>query len=84
MKLKDLFIVLESGVSCVLKLKCSDAKFLDFYFVIDDEQFYFEFQEIYGDLSISKVEVLNNVYFTILLDSDLFAEFKNYLEKRGF
>ena len=84
MKLKDLFIALESGVSCILKLKCSDAKFLDFYFVIDDEQFFFEFREIYGNLSISKVDVGKNVYFTILLDSDLFDEFKNYLEKRGF
>lgn len=84
MKLKDLFIALESGASCILKLKCSDSKFLDFYFVIDDEQFFCEFREIFGELSISKVDVLRNVYFTILLDSDLFVEFKNFLEKRGF
>ena len=84
MKLKDLFISLRNGASCFLKLKCSDSRFLDFYFVIDDRRFLCEFQEIFGDLLISKVEVLENIYFTILLDSDLFVEFKNFLENRGF
>lgn len=84
MKLKDLLIDLKFGVSCVLKFKCSDSMFLDFYFFIDDEMFFLEIQGIFGDCLISKVDVLRNVYFTILLDSDLFVEFKNFLEKRGF
>ena len=84
MKLKNLFISLRGGSSCVLRLKCSDSMFLDFYFVIDDEQFLCEFQAIFGDLTISKVDVLENIYFTILLDIDLFVIFKNFLEKRGF
>lgn len=84
MKLKDLLIDLKVGASCVLRLKCSDLMFLDFYFLIDDEMFFLEIQGIFGDCLISKVDVLKNVYFTILLDSDLFVEFKNFLEKRGF
>lgn len=84
MKLKNLFISLKFGVGCVLRLKCSDSKFLDFDFVIDDEEFLWEIQEIFGGLLISRVDVLKNVYFTILLDSDLFLEFKNYLVKGGF
>lgn len=84
MKLKDLLIDLKVGASCVLRLKCSDSMFLDFYYFIDDEMFFLEIQGIFGDCLISKVDVLKNVYFTILLDSDLFVEFKNFLEKRGF
>ncbi len=84
MKLKDLLIDLKVGASCFLRLKCSSSMFLDFYFSIDDEIFFLEIQGIFGDLLISKVDVLKNVYFTILLDSDLFVEFKNFLEKRGF
>lgn len=84
MKLKNLFISLKIGAVCVLRLKCSDSMFLDFDFVIDDEEFLWEIQEIFGDLLISRVDVLKNVYFTILLDSDLFLEFKNYLVKGCF
>lgn len=84
MKLKDLLIDLKVGASCFLRLKCSNSMFLDFYFSIDDEIFFLEIQGIFGDLLISKVDVLKNVYFTILLDSDLFVEFKKFLEKRGF
>ena len=84
MKLKDLLIDLRISANCFLRLKCSDSMFLDFYFSIDDEIFFLEIQGIFGDLLISKVDVLNSVYFTILLDSDLFVEFKNFLEKRGW
>lgn len=84
MKLKDLFVSLKFGVSCVLRLKCSDAMFLDFDFGISDEEFLWEIQEIFGDLLISRIEIFKNVYVIILLDSDLFLEFKNYLVKGGF
>ena len=84
MKLKDLFISLKIGAGCVLRLKCSNAMFLDFDFDIFDEEFLWEIQEIFGDLLISRVDVLKNVYFTILLDSDVFLQFKNYLVKGGF
>ena len=84
MKLKDLFISLENGSSCVLRLDCSDSKFLCSYFIIDDGIFFREIQAIFGDFLISRVDVFKNVYFTILLDSDLFVEFRNFLKKRGF
>lgn len=84
MKLKDLFISLRNGASCVLKLKSSDSLVLDYCFVIDDRQFLSEFQEIFGDLLISKVDVLKDIYFTIILDSDLFTTVKDFLERRGF
>lgn len=84
MKLKDLFISFNGDASCVLRLKCSDSAFLDFYYVINDEVFFMEFREIFGDFTICKVDVLKNIYFTFLLDSDLFIEFKNFLVNGGF
>ena len=83
MKLRNLFISL-IGASCVLRLKCFDEEFLDFYFDISDEEFLWEIQETFGDLLISRVDVFQNICFTILLERDLFLEFKDYLVKGGF
>lgn len=83
MKLKDLFI-LQMGVDCILRLKCSDCAFFEDYYVIDNELFFMRVQQDFGDIEISKVEVLKNVYFTVVLDRKLFVEFRNYLSNRRF
>lgn len=83
MKLKDLSIDLKDGASCVLRLRCYTLMFFECYYFIDDEIFFLEIQEIFGDCLISRVVVLKDVYFTILLDSDLFVKFKKFLDERG-
>lgn len=83
MKLKDLSINLKDGASCVLRLRCYALMFFECYYFIDDEIFFLEIQETFGDCLISRVDVLKDVYFTILLDSDLFVKFKKFLDERG-
>lgn len=83
MKLKNLFI-LQMGVDCILRLKCSDCAFSEDYYVIDNELFFMRVQQDFGDIEISKVDVLKNVYFTVVLDRKLFVEFRNYLSNRRF
>lgn len=83
MKLKDLSVNFKLVSKFFLVIK--NAKFVnDYFLLVDDEMFFSVIQAKFGDLEIFGIDVLNYVYVTILLDSDLFVEFKNLLEKRGF
>lgn len=83
MKLKDLSVNFKLVSKFFLVIK--NAKFVnDYFLLVDDKMFFSVIQAKFGDLEIFGIDVLNYVYVTILLDSDLFVEFKNLLEKRGF
>lgn len=83
MKLKDLSVNFKLVSKFFLVIK--NAKFVnDYFLLVDDKMFFSVIQAKFGDLEIFGVDVLDYVYVTILLDSDLFVEFKNLLEKRGF
>lgn len=83
MKLKDLSVNFKLVSKFFLVIK--NAKFVnDYFLLVDDRMFFSVIQAKFGDLEISGIDVLDYVYVTILLDSDLFVEFKNLLEKRGF
>mgnify|MGYP001103743990 CR=1 FL=1 len=83
MKLKDLSVNFKLVSKFFLVIK--NAKFVnDYFLLVDDKMFFSVIQAKFGDLEIFGIDVLDYVYVTILLDSDLFVEFKNLLEKRGF
>lgn len=83
MKIKDLSVNFKLVNKFFLVIK--NAKFVnDYFLLVDDKMFFSVIQAKFGDLEIFGVDVLDYVYVTILLDSDLFVEFKNLLEKRGF
>lgn len=83
MKLKDLSVNFKLVSKFFLVIK--NAKFVnDYFLLVDDKTFFSVIQAKFGDLEISGIDVLDYVYVTILLDSDLFVEFKNLLEERGF
>lgn len=83
MKLKDLFVNFKLVSKFFLVIK--NAEFVnDYFLLVDDKMFFSVIQAKFGDLEIFGIDVLDYVYVTILLDSDLFVEFKNLLEKRGF
>ena len=83
MKLKDLSVNFRLVSKFFLVIK--NAKFVnDYFLLVDDKMFFSVIQAEFGDLEIFGIDVLGYVYVTILLDSDLFVEFKNLLEKRGF
>lgn len=83
MKLKDLSVNFKLVSKFFLVIK--NAKFVnDYFLLVDDRMFFSVIQAKFGDLEIFGIDVLDYVYVTILLDSDLFVEFKNLLEKRGF
>lgn len=83
MKLKDLSVNFKLVNKFFLVIK--NAKFVnDYFLLVDDKMFFSVIQAKFGDLEIFGVDILDYVYVTILLDSDLFVEFKNLLEKRGF
>lgn len=82
MKLKDLSVNFKLVSKFFLVIK--NAKFVnDYFLLVDDRVFFSVIQAKFGDLEIFGIDVLDYVYVTILLDSDLFVEFKNLLEKRG-
>lgn len=82
MKLKDMSVNFKLGKFFLI---IKNAKFVnDYFLLVDDKTFFSVIQAKFGDLEISKIDVLDYVYVTILLDSDLFVEFKNLLEERGF
>lgn len=82
MKLKDLSVNFKLVSKFFLVIK--NAKFVnDYFLLVDDKMFFSVIQAKFGDLEIFGIDVLDYVYVTILLDSDLFVEFKNLLEKRG-
>lgn len=82
MKLKDLSVNFKLVSKFYLIIK--NAKFVnDYFLLVDDKMFFSVIQAKFGDLEIFGIDVLDYVYVTILLDSDLFVEFKNLLEKRG-
>ena len=83
MKLKDLSVNFKLVSKFFLVIK--NAKFVnDYFLLVDDKMFFSVIQAKFGDLEIFGIDVLDYVYVTILLDSDLFVEFKNLLENRGF
>lgn len=83
MKLKDLSVNFKLVSKFFLVIK--NAKFVnDYFLLVDDKMFFSVIQAKFGDLEIFGIDVLDYVYVTISLDSDLFVEFKNLLEKRGF
>lgn len=83
MKLKDLSVNFKLVSKFFLVVK--NAKFVnDYFLLVDDKMFFSVIQAKFGDLEIFGIDILDYVYVTILLDSDLFVEFKNLLEKRGF
>lgn len=83
MKLKDLSVNFKLVSKFFLVIK--NAKFVnDYFLLVDGKKFFSVIQAKFGDLEIFGIDVLDYVYVTILLDSDLFVEFKNLLEKRGF
>lgn len=82
MKLKDLSINFKLANKCFLIIK--NVEFPnDYFLLVDDEIFFSVIQSNFGDLEVVGVDVLKDVYFTILLDSDLFVKFKNFLDERG-
>lgn len=82
MKFKDLSVNFKLVSKFFLVIK--NAKFVnDYFLLVDDRMLFSEIQAKFGDLEIFGIDVLDYVYVTILLDSDLFVEFKNLLEKRG-
>lgn len=82
MKLKDLSVNFKLVNKFFLVIK--NAKFVnDYFLLVDDKMFFSVIQAKFGDLEIFGVDILDYVYVTILLDSDLFVEFKNLLAKRG-
>lgn len=83
MKLKDLSVNFKLVSKFFLVIK--NAKFVnDYFLLVDDKMFFSVIQAKFGDLEIFGIDVLDYVYVTILLDSDLLVEFENILEERGF
>lgn len=83
MKLKNLSVNFKLVSKFFLVIK--NAKFVnDYFLLVDDKMFFSVIQAKFGDLEILGIDVLDYVYVTISVDSDLFVEFKNLSEKRGF
>lgn len=67
-----------------LSTKYDDSIF-DYSYFIDDYSFYLSVLDVFGSLEISGLQFVEDcIYLNFNLDNDLFVEFKNFLENRGF
>ena len=83
---EDFCCSLISNYSIVICLntKHEDDKFSFTHYLCEDDDFY-RLIDLFGKLEVSSLKFADDcVYVNFNLDQDLFLEFKNLLEKRGF
>lgn len=82
MKLKNLSVNFKLVSKCFLIIK--NVEFPnDYFLLVDDEIFFSVIQANFGDLEIVGVDVLDYVYITINLDSNLLLAFDKILLSRS-